>query len=395
MELGWIDFSNTEREKISSILDLLDEKGVLDELGIAQIRDAFSNLFFPGITTIQTRTKYFLISAYVLKDLELNNQTNPKKLEDELNNKEIKCAEIFLDNNPQENGVIGAVALKQNKWVKRTPINIYWTGIKEYRIFTHEKASINEYLNVISYQKKRNKSIKNSGSFSETHDDGDAGHIDNLQFLNIPTYTVDWMDNLEMELTYSEAVFLKNQIIKYCDGSIIAFILKNNLKEILDYNHFNDLEEIIYRFPEQIQINYKKAKAFSEFMQVLNTVYNIIVSEGKNKKANDLLKQFLPDLKKISDIDINYLFGFSNIYNPLLKQFLKDSKKAMYDEDIDKLTEIIKKREIFLKGANRAKTNHSGEFDVNQWFAGDYLDYRFNNARTIIEDIFRGCDKHD
>ena len=128
MELGWIDFSNTEREKISSILDLLDEKGVLDELGIAQIRDAFSNLFFPGITTIQTRAKYFLISAYVLKDLELNNQTNPKKLEDELNNKEIKCAEIFLDNNPQENGVIGAVALKQNKWVKRTPI--IFTGLE-------------------------------------------------------------------------------------------------------------------------------------------------------------------------------------------------------------------------------------------------------------------------
>ena len=40
MEIGWIDFSKDERSKILSVLDLLGEKGVLDELGISQIRDA-------------------------------------------------------------------------------------------------------------------------------------------------------------------------------------------------------------------------------------------------------------------------------------------------------------------------------------------------------------------
>lgn len=47
MELGWIDFSKTERSKILSVLDLLSESGTLDELGIAPVRDGFSNLFFP------------------------------------------------------------------------------------------------------------------------------------------------------------------------------------------------------------------------------------------------------------------------------------------------------------------------------------------------------------
>ena len=51
MELGWIDFSKTERSKILSVLDLLGEKGVLDELGISQIRDGYSDLFFPGTST--------------------------------------------------------------------------------------------------------------------------------------------------------------------------------------------------------------------------------------------------------------------------------------------------------------------------------------------------------
>ena len=70
MQLGWIDFSKTERSKILSVLDLLSESGTLDELGIAAVRDGFSNLFFPGTSTIQTRAKYFFAVPYALKQLE-------------------------------------------------------------------------------------------------------------------------------------------------------------------------------------------------------------------------------------------------------------------------------------------------------------------------------------
>ena len=80
MELGWIDFSKTERSKILSVLDLLSESGTLDELGIAPVRDGFSNLFFPGTTTIQTRAKYFFIVPYALKQLERSSETNPNRV---------------------------------------------------------------------------------------------------------------------------------------------------------------------------------------------------------------------------------------------------------------------------------------------------------------------------
>lgn len=49
MELGWIDFSKSERSKVLSVLDLLSESGTLDELGIAAVRDGFSNSFFQGL----------------------------------------------------------------------------------------------------------------------------------------------------------------------------------------------------------------------------------------------------------------------------------------------------------------------------------------------------------
>lgn len=49
MELGWIDFSKSERSKVLSVLDLLSESGTLDELGIAAVRDGFSTSSFRGL----------------------------------------------------------------------------------------------------------------------------------------------------------------------------------------------------------------------------------------------------------------------------------------------------------------------------------------------------------
>lgn len=68
MQLGWIDFSKGERDKVFSVMHLLEEQGAVDELGIGIIRDAFADYFFPGTSTVQTRAKYFLIVPYILKE---------------------------------------------------------------------------------------------------------------------------------------------------------------------------------------------------------------------------------------------------------------------------------------------------------------------------------------
>ena len=46
-----------------------------------------------------------------------------------------------------------------------------------------------------------------------------------------------------------------------------------------------------------------------------------------------------------------------------------------------------------VKGTNRAKTKHPGEFNPNEWLGGKELDYRFYNARTIVRDIMESEDK--
>ena len=391
MQFGWIDFSKTERSKILSILDLLGEKGVLDEMGVAQIRDAYSDLFFPGTSTIQTRAKYFFIVPYALRDLEFNNQYEYHKLRKTLNDTEERCGHIFLENNSDENGVIGKRSIKGGGWVSRTPASIYWAGLRKYGFFKG-KMSIDQYVKFIAVQKQNTSGAVNLGNRSdEAHDDKNAGDALKARLFNIPTYRRDWIDNLEIGLTFDEGQFLKNQIIETCPNSIISYVLKEDIREFIDIHSFNDLD--IIDFPDHIKSNYWNAKSFSEFCFALRVVYNLMVSENKNKRANEEFSNL--DFKSLSNVDTDEIMNSLRIFNPYLRTFLNDSRKAMADENLKELKTLIQKRETFLKGINRSKTAYPGEYDVNEWFAGERLDYRFSIARNIVADIYESEENGD
>ena len=384
MKLGWIDFSITERNKILSILDLLGEKGVLDELGISPIRDGYSDLFFPGTSTIQTRAKYFFIVPYALRDLEFNNQYDYSKLRKTFDDAEKQCANIFLENNLNEDGVIGKRAIQGGGWVSRTPASIYWAGLRKYGFFKR-KMSIDQYIKFITVQKQNTKGAVSLGNRSdESHDDKNAGDIQKVHLFNVPTYKRDWADNLNINLTFEEGQFLKSQIIERCPDSIMAYILKEDIYEFLDIPSFSELDVI--KLPDEIQNNFLKAKSFSEFCFALRVVYNLMVSENKNSKANEEYNKM--DFKSISNIDIDGIMNSLKVFNPNLRTFLSHSQKAMENEDFEELKRVILEREVSLKGINRSRTAHPGEYDINEWFAGERLDYRFSIARNIMADIY-------
>ena len=62
---AWIDHSEKQRRQILEAIDLFREKDTRDELGIAGIRDAFSDMLFPGTGALQTRARYFLFVPWM------------------------------------------------------------------------------------------------------------------------------------------------------------------------------------------------------------------------------------------------------------------------------------------------------------------------------------------
>src|ERR1035441_10300971 len=65
-QIGWIDFSKSQKDQVTAVLDMLKPEGKIDELGIGVVRNSLADILFPGISTIQTRAKYFYLVPNII-----------------------------------------------------------------------------------------------------------------------------------------------------------------------------------------------------------------------------------------------------------------------------------------------------------------------------------------
>ena len=73
----------------------------------------------------------------------------------------------------------------------------------------------------------------------------------------------------------------------------------------------------------------------------------------------------------------------------MVQENLEAARDALLYDEMES-SELIRKRERSLKGAARAKLSRTKEFDHSKWVGGGMLDYRFSNARRIVNDIYAG-----
>lgn len=388
MPLGWIDFSKDERNKVLNVIHLLDEPGAVDELGIGAVRDAFADYFFPGTSTVQTRAKYFLIVPYVLMEAGSGKYgSDLSNILRKIDNEERKCRDILIKTS--NDGVIGSLVPKS--WVLRTPSNIYWNGIKRMGIFK-EDLSVKEYVHqsIIQRSLKQAKAYGNRDKDAEENekDDVDAGDITSIQFWCLgDTYKSNWRDHLTIDLLPEEAAFLKSQVITTQRNSLFAFILKNNI-DLEKYDSFGALsEDIRDSVDDELRYMMGLANDFNNLVSIITTRYNLIVFDGENDRAVSNWNLYVKDLKRRSEVDLKAIFNRLTIRNLKLRSFLLRAQESVREGNIDAVDDLIRSREIALKGTKRAKTNRVGEFKGQSWIGIDRLDYRYTPAKRIIRDI--------
>ena len=394
MQLGWIDFSKEDRQKVLDVINLLSEQGAVDELGIGIVRDAFANYFFPGTSTIQTRAKYFLIVPYILREaIDGRYGKDVNRILRAIDAEEKECGIKLLESNPKAEGVIGTRVLPIG-WVARKPSDIYWNGIRTYGIFCDYGLSIPEYVSLAVKLNTQKSSVKLGNRNDETEenekDDSDAGDIMNVSFWNLPIYHDNWRDNLTIELTNEEAFYLDKQIQKGAKGTLLEYVLKNHI----DMNKYEDFASMAADLSEKVEekLSYmmKLACEFNNLVYMARVRFNVMLSEEENEVAVSEWDRLKPQVKRRANVDLSAVFHELELHNPGTYLFLSKLQEAFKALDIDAADELIKKRERQLKGINRAKLNRTKEFDHSKWVGGGELDYRFSNARRIINDIYSG-----
>jgi len=138
----WMDHAPGDTERVREALRAFDDQGTLDPLGFGVVRDAFSNILFPGITTNQTRAKYFLLVPWAHRQARREKHP-PRRALERARELEIQTIHALVQGSrSSETGIIGR---RVGAAIGSLPSEAYWSGLHAWGIRSFE-GSPRDYL---------------------------------------------------------------------------------------------------------------------------------------------------------------------------------------------------------------------------------------------------------
>lgn len=397
VQIGWIDYSKEERNKIISILHLLKTQGTVDELGIGSVRDAFSDKLFPGISVLQTRAKYFVLIPYLF-DLACRKCVegklhNAKEVRSFIEKQEDKLVEVLLNstkNNEEKKGIIGSRNYLSGKSVKAKPSSIYWNGMRVSTILLDEKLSIDSACRA-TYQKGRLLSkTERKYEAAETGSD-DADILNDGHILFSPIYAkYDFMNEAQISLTEDEAEYIFRCFTESdkTKNAAMAYML-NNPELIEKYDSFQGFKST--DFPEGLLEIVRYAQQFADFIYGAHLLYNIIFAEGSGVSdgvIKDIKSEFKRYCNRYRRPEFDDVFRIGKCSGETAR-FFTAFDSCIAKGKIDKAKRLIINREDAVK-PGRTKLCHPKEYQFEEPIHFYKLNYRYDTARRIMRDIIEG-----
>lgn len=413
VQIGWIDFSEDERNRANQILQASKSKGAIDELGLGILRDAFAYRFFPGSSTLHTHARYYFLTAYLMKDIANQFQgAGRDKVDSEYVFREKATAKAlkawYSDKNIEPEGIVGINSLTTNSWVKQKPSSMNWAAMREYGILKDKNMSLSAYLNLVAAPGHKQLDADSEG------DDADLllTHAQALWNVPLEGYSNWNSDNqISMDLLECEAIQLKEAIIQAGPESLYAVFL--NKPEVLELaiqtkNFITFADELPNIFPscpdlEALQL----AADFSALAALLHIRFNYVLRHNDSDTPDEESEtEWQAGFDKDSgywlraqQCDIARIFQLFNLSSfgrdGETKTFLINAQVAMKNNNLDELDDLIKTREKLLKGPSRSKILNSDVYR-NEWYGGKDLPYRLYIAINIVKEIYKGLEvQHD
>lgn len=387
-------------------MDMFREQGVIDELGLGTIRDSISDILFPGTSTIQTRAKYFLLIPWIMQDIESRDRLD--RYHSDLEELEILFVKILRKNSPQrDSGVIGRTLPNGNP--QRKPSSVYWSGLRTYDILKF-KGSLSEYVNYLRRSEKKRLSSKKQIAEPEGNvpgDDKDANHLyQPHMWSQVPRPEPDWKQNLTIDLSEEEAKFLKERIVLSNPNSLWAYTLKHIPDDARSFDSVADFLTI-NTLPPSLKDIVKLAVDFNTIMQGALIRYNYLIQANREKgRTEELLpvwKNYWSEIKAFdwNSWDIEKLWKYCPYAKNPTRQFVENWMSIVSSDRFDdvKAAQLLKARELALKGIRRARLQDKAIAQKQDSYSGisifeddsvTYLNYRWNTARTFLNDIQEG-----
>jgi hypothetical protein len=410
--IGWIDFSSEHRDRVRTVLDLLAEKGVVDELGIGVIRDTFADLLFPGISTIQTRAKYFLIIPRLVKDYEAltDRQRRNQSLTSFLAEHEKQCRiRLVQKYGKQENlGIIGvSFGTRVDGDVQRQPSSAYWNGLRTFGIIK-TGLSLAEYCRRHGGHRPSLRLLLEE-SKEERGDDVDAEDVSRSPVISLPPMP-NWQEKLAITLRREEAAFLRQQIVATQHRSLLGQILLDSgaqsqflaLSQHADFADLADLPFVKQLSDPGLRQIATRAKLFWELLRGAHIRYNCLLQDrfGKNSLAREYAGQWAEWRKDVQAFPWSqwdtaamwaYVAGANGRVHGYTRRFVERwielARELPHENEL--FNDCVRKQERDNK-RGRARLRPDNAEKISGWIGISTLNYRLTQAWRIVNDIHRG-----
>lgn len=128
--IAWLDSTPEHQRAAREIVNLFAQRESRDELGIGQIRDALSDVLFPGTSTLHTRARYFLFIPWCYTEGSARGSSG-NQLKARGKQQERELISVLKQQVASESGLIG---VRAGAGLKNLPSALYWSGMQQYGI---------------------------------------------------------------------------------------------------------------------------------------------------------------------------------------------------------------------------------------------------------------------
>jgi hypothetical protein len=270
--LAWLDHSEVQRRRMMEVIGLFREKGTVDDLGLGSIRDTFSELLFPGTSTLHTRAKYLLFVPWVFRTLEDDGVSSSRGWQ-QLKDREIQLIYALLAGGEGE-GVVGRDAREK---LKQFPSFTYWGALRRYRILAAPITRGQLIGSLDSFHAARRQALR-------TRDETDERSILRNWHTGLPAPDSDFLEHTTFTLTPEQAGYLTDRIQASAPGTYLAHLVTVGLTTDSDRPW---ADPSLPQADPAVRDTVMHAQRFSEVMHGAQLLYNLLVSEAIRRQRTD------------------------------------------------------------------------------------------------------------
>ena len=397
---SWLAHSESERQKALDVIDLFRERDTRDELGIGQIRDALSDLLFPGVTTIQTRAGYFLFIPWIYLYLEAR-RVPSKSIAARARAEEVRLIDALASSEDPA----GTIGIEARDALKRLPSLVYWggLGVWKIRLFPYSCDQ---------YHRSRDAFYGHVERWKREGLEVAEGRQPRSWHPGLPDPPGDFPARASFRLRYEDAVYLQERTLITVPDTLLAFLV--GAGQPLNRVEFPwDLP--VDTLPAKFRTQLSHARNLSAVIHGAALLYNLMLAEkaekhdwvegyrGEMAAWAKRLERRKAELASWDRGDFWATVDSSSLGIRVPARRFVDAwfKLALDGKGSHRLVDdpgarlLIENRELRLKGP-RARLRSQRALELWSGAAGiARLDYRWRVVRDIVRDIVTGLEARE